>query len=116
VTPDIDERRSGVTSSTVVVAGVTAIVIVTLATIVGLSIAAPSDATPLITTVMAFVAPTIVALLALAKADQTHEKVATLSRNVNGRMDELVEERVSHALLQQAVEHGLVTQEGPPTR
>jgi hypothetical protein len=79
-----------------IIGGVVALIAILTAAILGLTVVNPeADSTPIITTLVALIGPTVAALLAVLKTEKTDDKVDALT---NGLMTEKVREALSLVL------------------
>jgi hypothetical protein len=103
----------------VVIGGIVAMTAIVAATVLGLTISSPeSDSTPVLVTLLGFVAPTVVALLALLKGldNQADIRENTTKTNdlhdkvTNGFLDLKMRRSVTTAL-EEAVDNGILSGE-----
>lgn len=89
--PDTVTTRAAVLSPNVVVAGIVALVAIAAALVVGTLIAGGLDnhSTPIVTSVLGLVAPTVVGLLALIKAEKVDRKTDAVNDKVDGHLSQL---------------------------
>jgi hypothetical protein len=88
--PDRVTNRQAALSPNVVVAAVVALFAITAAIVVGALIAGVDSATtPIVTSVIGLVAPTVVGLLALVKAEKVDRKTDAVNEKVDGHLARL---------------------------
>jgi len=95
-TPPVGRTYQPNANPTVLVIALVAVIIVVIAAVVGLSLTGTlASTTPLLSTLLAFIAPVLLGLLTLLKVDRTGQQTAALT---NGLLDSKVQNAVRAVL------------------